>query len=126
MPVRVNVADRSYMLDDLTLDEVVELEEFLDCAWLEVRPLRYARHGRAVLTIFMRRSMGEAEVAAALKAMTFADYEKALVFEPTDDLPVTWEEGLPLTDAAATTGSAGAPPTSGGRQTSHAASPSAT
>lgn len=97
MPVRVTVGGDSWLVDDLTLDEVVEVEKETGESWLRLNPLRSAVHARAVMVRFLARTAGEDEARRRLGGMKVADVVAAITVVD-DDRPQEFHDGVPVVD----------------------------
>jgi len=53
MGYRVTVDGQSWLVDDLTLDEVCEIEDETGSSWLMISPLRSAKHAKAIIPRLM-------------------------------------------------------------------------
>lgn len=86
---------------DLTGFEVLALEQRLGIEWGDLRPVANVGHRMAILETFLARSDQE-KAAARIGAMTMAELEEAVTVEwdAQDDLPTTYEDGLPKAEDA--------------------------
>lgn len=87
--------------DDLLGTEAEELEDKLGVPYVEIRVGSHMKHRMATLAIWLRRTKSEAEVAKLLGSLTVADWDRMLEIVEVD-LPVMWEDGVPLGDEAST------------------------
>jgi hypothetical protein len=53
MGYRVTVDGQSWLVDDLTLDEVCDIEQETGTTWLVISPMRSAKHARAIIPRLM-------------------------------------------------------------------------
>jgi len=53
MGYRVTIDGQSWLVDDLTLDEVCEIEDETGSSWLMISPLRSAKHAKAIIPRLM-------------------------------------------------------------------------
>ena len=118
----VNTPKGQVRLGDLPLDVLCELEEQTGDEWWNIaaHPFRKAKTAKAVyLKVCELQECEPADLKLRDLVDTFEQVE--------DDLPDTYEGGIPKSeDAPETTGSSGAPSDTGGRPTSRAGSPSGT
>lgn len=98
MPFQIKVGDRTYLTDDLTLDEAIAIEEATGHSWREINPLRSAKDCKAILDAFRAR-LGEGDPAGAITLRNAID----LVSYVSDDLPTLYEDGVPKAEAASPT-----------------------
>lgn len=99
MPFLITFEDRKFRMDDLTLEEVVQLEEHLRVPWGRFRPGGEARHYAYIVATFLSRDLNEAGVEKALEKVfssSFGTYRAGTVVEEVDgDLPDTFTDGVP-------------------------------
>jgi hypothetical protein len=98
MPTRVTYGGDSWLVEDLTLDEVCEVEKETGETWLRLNPLRSAAHARAIMVRFVGRSVGVDEARRELGALPVADVVAALKVVPEDDRPQEFHDGMPVVD----------------------------
>lgn len=106
---RITVGGKSFLTDDLTLNEAEAIEKATGESWLSLTPYRSAVHCREIMRAFLLRDHSEAEAEEILSGMTVS---KALdaVEVVDDDLPEVMEDGRPKAEGAASTrGSSTAP-----------------
>jgi hypothetical protein len=53
MGYRVTVDGQSWLVDDLTLDEVCDIEQETGSTWLVISPMRSAKHAKAIIPRLM-------------------------------------------------------------------------
>jgi hypothetical protein len=53
MGYRVTVDGQSWLVDDLTLDEVCDIEQETGTTWLFISPMKSAQHARAIIPRLM-------------------------------------------------------------------------
>lgn len=125
MPFRVTIDGESIITEDLTLDELVEIEKEAGEPWsfAIAAPLKTAASGRAIATKLLARRYGPEEGAKRAGAMTFKQILDAFEHVP-DDRPEDYsKDGIPKPDPKAvagvtgTTSSSGASSDSGGLPT---------
>lgn len=100
-------------VSDLTLDALIELEDLCGEEWWRIiaHPLRTAKAAKYVYAAACAQTGAEPETLTPRK------FEEVFVQVP-EDLPDSYQDGLPLPEgAASTSGSSGAPPVSTGPQT---------
>ena len=99
-------------VSDLTLDALIELEELCGEEWWRIisHPLRTAKAAKYIYAAACSQTGAEPETLTPRK------FEEVFVQVP-EDLPDSYQDGLPLPEGAASTdGSSGAPPDSAGPQ----------
>ena len=109
MPYQVSLGDQKWRTDDLTLDEAIGIEKATGEGWLQINPFRSADACKAILVAFLSRTMDPAAATAKVGAVSI---QEALdgVSVVTDDLPTSYEDGLPKAAGGhSTTGSSGPP-----------------
>lgn len=95
MPIRVKVpGGGSFLTDDLTLDEVINIEAETGEGWQFINPLRSGKHCKAVLTAFLARDRSVDEARATVGALTISE-ALGCVELADDDLPEEFEDGYP-------------------------------
>lgn len=105
MATEVTLDGKTFRTDDLTLDEVCQIESVTGTTWLSMNPVRSATVCRAVMVAFLSRDRDATEAAKFVGALTADEAAKALRVAD-DDLPTEFEGGVPLAAAdSATTGS---------------------
>jgi hypothetical protein len=102
---RVTVGGDSHLVDDLTLDEVVEVEKETGESWLLMNPIRSAVQARALMVRFLARSVGEDAARKQIGAMRVADVVAAIE-RVDDDRPDEFVDGVPVVDPKADGGAA--------------------
>ena len=102
MPVRVTVPDAgTFVVEDLTLDEVVAVERETGDTWVTLNPLRSAVHARAIMVRFLARTVGEDEARRRLGGLRVADVVSGIERVPDDDRPQEFRDGMPVVDPKA-------------------------
>lgn len=89
---------RVYREADLTIDDAERIEEAAGCSWLQINPLRYAKHARAILETFLitREDFTPEEAAKKVRALKVNEYLDLLTYEDADaDLPSEYSDGFP-------------------------------
>lgn len=103
MAFRITLAEGSWSTDDLTLAEVVAVEQETGESWVYMNPLRSAAQARAILRRLLARDMGIDTATAHVDALRVVDVVKAIEPEVTDDRPKQHVDGLPQVDPKAGT-----------------------
>lgn len=98
MPFRITLAEGSWSTDDLTLAEVVQIEQETGETWVLMNPLRSAAQARAVMRQLLARTHGQDEAAVMVDAMRVVDVVAAIEVEETDDRPKQHVDGVPQVD----------------------------
>ena len=107
MAYLVRFEGEAFNTDDLTLDEAIAIEKVTGRSWVLINPFRSAEDCKAIMVTFLARARGEDEANKLVGALSLGDVLKAVDVAP-DDLPDTFEGGLPLAEAGTSTvGSAG-------------------
>jgi hypothetical protein len=114
MPFIVTVGNREWRTDDLTLDEAIKIEEAIGRTWLEINPFRSAVDAKAIMVTFLTREMAPDAAAAKVGALSLREVLDG-VKTAKDDLPDTFEDGIPKAeDGPSTDGSSHVPAGSDG------------
>jgi hypothetical protein len=100
MPFRVTLDGKSWLSEDLTVDETCEIEAAVEDDWWFVvtAPVKTAKHARAILTALSARTHGKAEAAKRVGAMTARQMVDAFELVDDHDRPIEWVDGLPVVD----------------------------
>jgi hypothetical protein len=115
VPIKVSFGGDTWMTDDLTLDEMVVVEEDTGATWVRFNPFLSSKHARAALIAFLARSIGRDEATRKVGALSIKEAIDCFEVVAEDDLPDVYENGLPKAEGEpATTGSSGAPNDSDG------------
>ena len=99
MPFIVTVDGQEFSTDDLTLDEADTIEQALGITWFEMNPGRSARQCRVITAVFLARTFDETEATKRAAAITVGEARKMVRWEK-EDLPDTYEDGLPKAEGA--------------------------
>lgn len=94
MPFVISFDGREFSTDDLTLDEAETIEQALGITWFEMNPSRSAGQCRAIMAVFLARTSDETEAAKRAAQITVGQARKMVRWEK-EDLPHTYEDGLP-------------------------------
>lgn len=102
----LTVDGQVYREGDLTIDEAEAMEQATGVTWRQLNPLRSAAVAKGIACVlFERRGGMSAEEArrkvGALKVDELLDMVGT--YDPTDDLPATYEDGFPPTGAGTST-----------------------
>jgi hypothetical protein len=99
MTWHVKVDDDWRNTDDLTLDEITAIEQVVGEPWSLLNPFRSAPTAKAMYAAFLIRDGVTDEAAAAqVGAFSMRWIKDRFRFRKDDDLPDTWEDGLPVVD----------------------------
>jgi hypothetical protein len=93
--------------DDLTLDEIVEVEKAAGTGWYALNPYNSAVHCRALLVEIYARSHSREDAQKLVGALTVRQAESMVDFVAEDDRPIEYEDGIPVVDPKAGTGEPG-------------------
>lgn len=119
MPIRVTLANKSWLVDDLTLDEAEQIEKEVGESWVNLNPFRSASQCKAILRAFAARI--NAKTVQSINKMSVTTALDCLDIVDGDSLPASYEEGIPDPKAAVsgtTNGSSGRRRSSTGPPTS--------
>lgn len=108
MPLKVTINDQSWLTEDLTLDELADVEGDAGESWSFVlqAPLKTAVSARAILVRFLAREHGLEHAAKLAGGMTFREVLDAFEFVE-DDRPEEYKKDVPVVDPKAGTGEPG-------------------
>lgn len=107
MAYLVRYESEAFNTDDLTLDEAITIEKATGRSWVLINPFRSAEDCKAIMVAFLARNRGDEEAAKLVGALSLGEVLKAVDVAP-DDLPDTFEGGLPLAEGdTSTVGSVG-------------------
>lgn len=98
--VQVTVGGHRFLVEDLTLDEIVEVERETGQTWTQLNPLRSATHARAIMVRFLARDVGDDEARAQVGGMRVGDAVQAIDVVK-DDRPDEFVNGAPVVDPKA-------------------------
>lgn len=110
MPWQVLLPDESWAsTDDLTVAELEAVEKAADTPWSILNPLRSIPAYRALVGAFcIRKGMPDEETKKWFEARTQSQMLEGVKWVDTDDLPTTFEDGIPKAeDDTSTNGSVG-------------------
>lgn len=117
MPFRITVGDRSYLTDDLSIDEAVDVEKETGHSWQYINPFTSAADCRAIMVAFLTREMSRAEALKTVGAISTGLALRSIKVV-SSDLPDEYADGIPKAGAGpATAGSSRAPSDLDGRPT---------
>jgi len=104
MPLKVTINDRSWLTEDLTLDELADVEHDAGESWSFVlqAPLKTAVSARAILVRFLAREHGPEQAVKLAGGMTFREVLDAFEFVE-DDRPEEYKKDVPVVDPKAGT-----------------------
>lgn len=95
----VRVADDWRSCDELTVDEIIAVETVSGQAWAFLSPLTSAPVAKSLLATFLVRDGATDEDAAkTVGALSVGKIRHIFRYREDDDLPDTWEDGLPVVD----------------------------
>jgi len=114
VPFIVTFDEQEFSTDDLTLEEAEAIETALGITWFEMNPARSAAQCRVVTAVFLARTADETEAAKRAAAVTVGQARKMVRWEK-DDLPDTYEDGLPKAEGGPGTGGSSSSPARRGR-----------
>jgi len=102
MPFELELGGRKYNTDDLSIAEAVEIEKTLGRTWQQLNPLGSAEEFQAFATMCLRRDH-PADQAAKIAAELPLGVALAAAKWVADDLPATFEDGLPKAEGGSST-----------------------
>jgi hypothetical protein len=91
---KVTIDGKSWLTDDLTLDEAERIEQVTHTSWLHIQPFQSAAQCKAILVEFLSRDMDRNAALAKVGALTVAETDK-IIEVADDDLPATFVDGMP-------------------------------
>lgn len=100
MPFEVTLDGRAYRTDSLTLIEAEALEGETGKSWLELNPVKSAKEFRCIALCFLRRDLNPDKAQAVVAELTLGQ-AMASVKWVADDLPDTYDDGIPSPKADA-------------------------
>lgn len=101
MRYQVSVDGKSWVTEDLTLDEAIEVEAETGESWLFLNPIRSAKHAKAILTRFLAREHGLDAARDRVGAMSVTDVLDCVDRAESDDRPAEHRDGVPVVDPKA-------------------------
>lgn len=90
-----------HWLDDLTIAEATEVEVEIG-EWSQWRPIGLVKHRLVLMTVFLRRTHSEDDVAKILEGLTLKASRDMWDLRE-EDLPDMYEDGIPKAVAALST-----------------------
>lgn len=115
MPFEITLDGHVYSTDDLSVAEAVELEKALGKTWRELSPSGSAEEFQAFAAVCLRRDH-PADQAAKIARETPLSVALSAARWIEDDLPATYEDGLPKVEegpSTTTSSTSPDPPTDG-------------
>lgn len=103
MPYKVTVDGKSWLTEDLTLDEAIEVEKETGESWLYLNPIRSAKHAKAIIARFLARDTDIDQARARVGSMSVTDV-LGCVDNADDDRPAEHKDGVPTVDPKAESG----------------------
>lgn len=96
MPWQITWEGHVHRENDLTLAQAERIEELIGESWLNIAPLRSAKHAKAILAVMHSAATGEPERAVLERTgtLTIADF-LGLVGSYQDDMPTMYVDGNP-------------------------------
>jgi len=97
---RITLAEGSWSTDDLTLAEVVGIEQETGESWVYMNPLRSAVQARAIVRRLLARDSGLDDATKRVDKMRVVDVVAAIEPERDgeDDRPKSHVDGMPEVD----------------------------
>lgn len=102
MPFELTLDGQTYNTDLLALSDAVEIEKSLGRTWRELNPLGSAEEFQAFALACLRRDHS-ADVAAKIVADMSLGAALAAARWVGDDLPATYEDGIPKAEGESST-----------------------
>ncbi len=96
MPWQITWDGHVHRENDLTIGMAERIEELIGESWLNIAPLRSAKHAKAIISVMHAAATGEPERAVLERAgmMSIAEY-LGCVSSYEDDLPTMYVDGNP-------------------------------
>lgn len=98
MPFVFTVDGKKIRSDDLSLDELIAVEQSTGIGWDELNPFTSAVVCRAFLVQIHARTRSPEEAAKVVGAMSGREAARAVDVATDDDRPIEWDNGVPLVD----------------------------
>jgi len=98
------VDGQKFSTADLTLDEVVAVEQATGVGWYALNPVESAAQARALLVEIYARTRSRDEAKKIVGALTVRDAARSIDWENDDDRPIEFENGIPVVDPKEGTG----------------------
>jgi len=96
MPWKLTYDGHVHRENDLTIGQAERIETLIGETWLGIAPLRSAKHALAILTVVHADATGKpaGQVRAEASAVKVNDFA-AMFSNEADDLPETYQDGIP-------------------------------
>lgn len=98
MPFVFSVDGQKVRSDDLTLDEIIAVEQSTGVGWYQLNPVESAVQCRAFLVQIHARSRSRDEAEKLVGGMTAREAAAGIDFVENDDRPIEFDEGMPVVD----------------------------
>lgn len=102
----MRVEEKWQAVDDLSLDEILSVEQVTGVPWGAINPHLSAPVAKALLAAFLVRADGMTDDKAAqiVGGYSVGTIKNVYRYRQDDDLPTDWEDGLPVVDPKADMG----------------------
>lgn len=107
MPFLFTLDGHEFTSDDLTVDEAVQIEELMGKSWLDINPVLHGSAFRAMAITFLSKHMDRKDAVAYVNAIKLNKVLDHVRWVEDDDLPESFEDGLPAPKAEEGTSTAG-------------------
>ena len=85
--------------DLLTFDEIISIEQIAGEPWALCNPYRSGLVAKAMLAAFLvREGKSDEDAATIIGGLTLGEVKNSFRHREDDDLPIEWEDGLPVVD----------------------------
>lgn len=98
MPFVFTVDGRKIRSDDLTLDEIVAVEQAAGVGWYQLNPVESAVQCRAFLVQIHARTRSRDEAEKLVGGMAAREAAASIDFAEDDDRPIEFDDGMPVVD----------------------------
>jgi hypothetical protein len=101
MPFQVKLDSGTFLTDDLTMAEAIQIEKDTRHTWANINPFRSADDCKAIMVAFLSRpvdkgGLGSRDVATAKVDNMSVKQVLEAIDVVSDDLPESYKDGLPL------------------------------
>jgi hypothetical protein len=98
VPFVFTVDGQKVRSDDLTLDEIVAVEQLTGVGWYQLNPVESAAQCRAFLVQIHARTRSREDAEKLVGAMTAREAAAGIDFTKDDDRPIEFDDGMPVVD----------------------------
>jgi hypothetical protein len=98
VPFVFTVDGQKVRSDDLTLDEIITVEQTAGVGWYQLNPVESAVQCRAFLVQIHARTRTREEAEKLVGGMTAREAAAGIDFTEDDDRPIEFDDGMPVVD----------------------------